>query len=69
MLTQLKVVLDRLPNDDGFWVLCDVPVGTDPMTHIWREGWHVVAARQAPVGTDDLQDGGPMHAAFLGVWR
>lgn len=61
----LKVVRDRLPDEEGFWVSCDVPNGADPMKHVWREGWHVVAVRKP----GDLQDGGPMHAAFLGVWR
>jgi hypothetical protein len=67
----VKLVPDNEPNSDGVWVEVDSPVppakvfGWTPLA-----GHHVVAysltrnSAWPPAGTD-LQDGGPMHAAFL----
>jgi hypothetical protein len=66
---RVKLVLDGEPNADGRWVEVDAPAPPfDVFAWTPLPGYHVVAyeivrPRDARI---DRQDGGPMHAAFLG---
>lgn len=57
----IKLVPDNAPNDDGFWVYAEIPAGVDIFAVSPIPTHHIVKSRARP----SLQDGGPMHAAFL----
>jgi hypothetical protein len=71
----VKLVPDNDLNADGQWVEMDVPASLfDVFAWTPLPGYHVVAYAVTrsdawPQAGTDLQDGGPMHAAFLGGVR
>jgi hypothetical protein len=71
----IKLVPDDAPNANGVWVEVDGPAPPAKVFD-WTPviGQHVVAysltrSDKWPQAGTDLQDGGPMHAAFLGGGR
>ena len=67
-MMEAKIVPDSQPNADGVWKTINIPQafmgGMKPFSYVPEPGHHIVQVRKP--SQSDPQDGGPMHAHFLG---